>query len=500
MRFDKRGVPATKARFGEGRRFRQSTAVALALLLAGCGWFGGKEEASPGVATEFQGGVAADEPRAVLVARDILAQGGSAADAAVALAFTMTATLPSRVSLGGGGACLARAGRPREPNVLTIGPINRPAAIPTDAVTFMPDPAPGGQIGMPGLVRGLAMIQARYGRLRWEQLVAPGESIARFGAPMSRALARDLAEAGITMSGPDGKPAGEGDKIFFPELSVTLAAVRARGASDLYTGELAQRYVQGLGGAMDAGALRAVSPALTQVKGTELGNNIAFFTQGSGGEAAAALLKAAEGDRRLRRSDPAERSAALAAAAAKALPARPAGDEDPGTTGFVVVDQRGGAVACSLTLGRLFGARRTAAGTGIVPAAPVPAGSAAALSTAASLVTNENVVQLIGGAGAGGDVAAPEGLVEVLVHAVIGERPIQEAATLYHSRAAAKEPLRPPSAGAVQPSLIQASSPALVNAVVCSGGLPNGPDTCSAQADPRGAGLGQLVTALRSAR
>jgi gamma-glutamyltranspeptidase/glutathione hydrolase len=339
------------------------------------------------------------------------------------------------------------------------------------------------------------MLHARYGRLRWEQVVAPGESIARFGAPMSRALARDLADAGVTFASPTGQPSKEGDTIVFPALAVTLAAVRARGPTEIYTGDLARLYVQGVGDAIDEAALRAYTPEQAMPKGADLGNNVAYFTQTTGGEAASALLKTAAGDRRLRRSDPNERAAAIAAAAAKAIPARPQDTEDPGTTGFIVIDKRGGAVACSLTMGRLFGARRAAQPVGIVPAAPVPPGSAAALSVAAALVTNDNVVQLIGGAGAGGNTASPEALVEVLVHAVIGEQPVQQAFNLLQTRPWQMSNYAPPSSGALPPVVAQASTPARVNAVICSGGLPNSPDTCSAQADPRGAGLGSLATA-----
>jgi gamma-glutamyltranspeptidase/glutathione hydrolase len=76
-----------------------------ALVLAACG-FGDDETLEIGPVEGFAGLVAADEPRAALVGRDILANGGNAADAAVAMYFTMAVTLPSRASLGGGGVCL----------------------------------------------------------------------------------------------------------------------------------------------------------------------------------------------------------------------------------------------------------------------------------------------------------------------------------------------------------------------------------------------------------
>src|SRR3546814_17450975 len=44
--------------------------------------------------------------RSVTIGRDVIGNGGSAADAAVAMYFAMTVTLPSRVGVAGGGVCV----------------------------------------------------------------------------------------------------------------------------------------------------------------------------------------------------------------------------------------------------------------------------------------------------------------------------------------------------------------------------------------------------------
>src|SRR5262249_12396930 len=118
--------------------------------------------------------------------------------------------------------------------------------------------------------------------------------------------------------------------------------------------------------------------------------------------------------------------------------------------------------------------------------------SPAALSVAAALITNDNSVTLIGGAGAGGDVDAAEAMIEVLVHAVIAEQPLGDVTLRYNAKNNVPG-IAFPSSGVTAPAISAAETEARINTIVCAGGLPNNPDTCAAQADLRGAGLSSVA-------
>jgi gamma-glutamyltranspeptidase/glutathione hydrolase len=476
----------TAPRSGHPGWARQSGLVLALLLLAGCKTATGLAEVTGG---RFGGAVAADEPRAALAAREILDRGGSAADAAVALGFALTATLPSRAGLGGGGVCVARDGVTPDDTGVPIGlsMVTRTPPIPKAvAFTFVPQALPDKpEIGQPLLARGLAALHGRFGRLRWEQVVTPAENLARFGTPTSRALARDIEVAGINIPGPNGQPLREGVPIFLPELAQSLGAIRTKGGNELNSGALAQAFARGFG--IDPAGLRAAVPTSGDPLMVKSGRDRAYFPPAEGGSYAAALFETAREDRRGRSDEPAARAAALHDAAAKLAARFPTVEGPAPTTGFAVVDWRGGAVVCSLTMGSLFGTQLIAPGTGIIASKAVTAGSPAARGLTAMLVSNDNTGQFIAGFGAGEDGAAPQSLVQVALATLGADRPLQQAQLDFRAGSGVHlgeaEPER-------QPSVIDtAQSGGLVNAVVCRDGLPRNPESCSAQHDPRGHGL-----------
>jgi gamma-glutamyltranspeptidase/glutathione hydrolase len=490
-----------------------------------------------GVPPGFRGGVVADEPRAALVGRDILSAGGTAADAAIAAALTMSVTLPSRTGLGGGGMCLAY-----EPH------LNRAEAL---DFTVRP-PAVPGAAAVPATVRGLATLYGRQGKLRWEQLVAPAEGLARFGTPVSRALAMDLESAGPLLardpaaqrifSRPDGAPLAEGDILVQQDLATVLAAIRSRGAGDLYHGQAADRFVAaaraaGMGITVaDMGAVAATPrasvlvrhdgiamhfappPAIAGVSQGQLFAMLAPRWERSGTEERPHLL--AEGDRRaaLDRSQwltpeltvntpigdlvaPQRLDALMGTYSARAR----SGNPDPpaprpfnaATAGVVAVDREGGGVACMFTLNEMFGLGRVAPGTGMFLAA-APDGAARGpqmLTPVVAAMARGGRIVFASTASGGWPGASAQ--VQVALRTAVEGRPLEEAmdaARIYNPGTGpvqAEEAVQGPLPGLAARGYAPATVANLgrVNAIYCPDGLFENAEACQFRADRRGAGF-----------
>jgi gamma-glutamyltranspeptidase / glutathione hydrolase len=521
-------IPAFRPTIGHRGRARQCATALLVLALAACG----AQSTLPKVYTpqvRLAGYAAADEPRAVKAAQDILAQGGTVADAGVALALTLTVTLPSRASLGGGGACLIRGGRdPTEDQPLfggqggIFGPNHRNDPVPTQSIEFLPGAGKeGGALGLPALARGLYAIHAKYGKLHWEQIVAGAENMARFGVPVSRAFVNDIAAARAEITGPDGKPLAEGDVLPQGELANSLAALRTRGAGDMYIGRLAKDYVAGSGGEIDAAALRDVAPKWQDPVGVPFGNNVAYFSPTPGGDFAEKLWRGINdapagsnfvgrlfdrmsGDGGGGAATIVQRAVAIADKSASLLPpASPAAGSPSAlggdaATGFVVVDYRGAAMACTLTMGRFFGAGRLIGNAGILASLPVPGPRSDGLSAAALLVTNDNVRKLLGAFASGGDRSGAQVMVETALNALASPLTLDQAMLTPRVYAAAPgEILAEPGLPLGQRTVTETAKLGAVNGFACVSGLPGNDQECAVQADPRGAGLTALAERKR---
>jgi gamma-glutamyltranspeptidase / glutathione hydrolase len=437
--------------------------------------FGAPPVGQLGHVSGFFGAVAADESRAALTGRDVLSGGGNAADAAVAIGFTLAVTLPSRASLGGGGACLVYRPGHGEPQAVLFTP-SAPAT-----------PAAGADrpAAVPMLALGLGELHARYGQLPLANLLIPAEQLARFGVPVSRALAHDLRVVGPSLLGdpaaaavfaPSGSPLDEGASMTQPDLGATLAQIRDAGVADLYRGALARRLqdaARGAGAGFSFEDLAKVSiriaPPLTLPDGRDM---VAFLPPpADGGLAAAAAFRVLQGN-------PAALPAAQARSIAVAARWRAGGSNAtaliaadlppanlpplPASTSFVTLDRNGMAVACALTMDNLFGTGRIAPGTGILlaasPAAVPPPLLSAAIAWNPHRPAFRAAVAASGQEGAA--IAVADGLMQALRQAGPKANPMP----------------RP------------VPEPGRLNLITCFDGMPGDEDSCHWITDSRGTG------------
>jgi gamma-glutamyltranspeptidase / glutathione hydrolase len=207
--------------------------------------------------------VAAGHPATADAGAEILAAGGSAADAAVgaALASCVAETLMTGL-LGGGHAIHwdAAAGAARNLDCFVavpgLGAGGRSADVITLEVPFGAElvhysvgPA---TCGVPGVPAGLDALWQAYGRLPWARLVEPALAVARGGADLPPAHAACLAmlEPVMTMNegariyAPTGQLLAAGARLELPGLEHALELVADEGAATFYHGTIADRLVR----------------------------------------------------------------------------------------------------------------------------------------------------------------------------------------------------------------------------------------------------------------
>ena len=170
----------------------------------------------------------------------VLATGGSAADAAVAIQMVLGVVEPQSSGLGGGAIALYQAAQER-PIRAFDGLSKSPTSYDPGSSRSAGFAHSGSSVGVPGSLRMLEAMHRRYGKLPWSTLFQPAIRLADAGFAVSPYLARSLAaaiRAGMTVPGwltdGSGNPAAPGTTVRNPQLADTLRAVSENGADALY--------------------------------------------------------------------------------------------------------------------------------------------------------------------------------------------------------------------------------------------------------------------------
>ena len=237
--------------------------------------------------TPLPASVAAGHPATATVGRDILARGGSAADAVAAMILAGCVAETLFTGLGGGGFATVYDVRTRSVHCLDFfvavpgldGTV--PAAPRAIQVSFgaveVPDAVGGPSVAVPGTPSGVAALHTGFGRLRWDEIVAPARDLAHEGVPFPLAHAQllpDVAAAMVLGDGvaiytrPDGdggrRHLGHGELLHHEGLARTLDDYLQHGPEVLTTGRRGRSMVDAVWS--DGGALSVADMAAYRVQ------------------------------------------------------------------------------------------------------------------------------------------------------------------------------------------------------------------------------------------
>ena len=196
---------------------------------------------------------AAANPLAAEAGRQILAAGGSAVDAAIAMQMVLTLVEPQSSGIGGGAFLLHFDGQ----RVQSFdGRETAPVAVDENlfvtaqgrAMGFADAVVGGRAVGTPGVLRMLELAHRQHGKLAWARLFEPAIRLADNGFAISPRLHALLAGEKHLAKTPaarayfyndDGTPKAVGTMLRNPELAATLRAIAAGGADAFYRGPIA---------------------------------------------------------------------------------------------------------------------------------------------------------------------------------------------------------------------------------------------------------------------
>lgn len=311
--------------------------------------------------------VAAGHPSTATVGRDVLARGGSAADAVSAMILAGCVAETLFTGLGGGGFATVYDASTQQVHCLDffVAVPGLDGTTPADAraikVAFgdveVPYAVGGPSVAVPGTPRGVAALHAAFGRLPWFEIVSPARDLAAHGAPFPlqhAELLPDVAAAMVLGAGiavysrPDGaggrRTLAVGELLLHDGLADTLDDYLNEGPDALTIGPRGRDLVAAV--RADGGALSELDMASYEVR--ELAVQRAEFgpgvicVRGNDLDSFARTAQALNGllDR--------PGSAARARSLVQALRAPAVRTE---TTTVVAVDEQGNACAATHSLG-----------------------------------------------------------------------------------------------------------------------------------------------------
>lgn len=204
--------------------------------------------------------VAAANPYASKIGYNILAQGGSAVDAAIAVQLALTLVEPQSSGIGGGAFILHWQNKDKKLTTFD-GRETAPALSTSDlfldkkgnAISWIKAVVGGRSVGVPGVLAALKEAHEQYGKLPWEALFKDAINLAERGfrvSPRLEKLVEMEYNPGISELPairryffPNGRAVKAGDKLRNPKLANVYRSLAKDGVKPFYQGWIAEKIV-----------------------------------------------------------------------------------------------------------------------------------------------------------------------------------------------------------------------------------------------------------------
>ncbi|NHC51271.1 gamma-glutamyltransferase [Pseudomonas sp. AU8050] len=211
----------------------------------------------------------AANPLAAEAGREMLRQGGSAIDAAIAMQAVLTLVEPQSSGIGGGAFIMLWDGH----NVQAYDGRETAPAGATERLFLKADGTPmaftdaqigGRSVGTPGVLRALEMAHQKSGRLPWAKLFEPAIRLSEQGFAISPRLHSLIAADRFIAQSPDmaayflnadGSPKATGTLLKNPALAAVFKRIAKEGPDALYQGSIADEIARKVQGHRNAGSL-----------------------------------------------------------------------------------------------------------------------------------------------------------------------------------------------------------------------------------------------------
>ncbi len=263
-----------------------------------------------------RGMVVSEEELASRIGAEVLARGGNAVDAAVAVGFALAVVLPEAGNIGGGGFMLVHLAKDNKTVAIDYRELSPAAShrdmfLKADGSVNHDELGYGFKgVGVPGTVAGLHHALTKYGTLKWQDVIAPAIKLAREGFVLkpaheeSFASARSRflrnAESTRIFIKPDGSNYQFGEKLLQKDLAWSLEQIAKKGPQAFYGGAVGERLVadiQANGGIMTLDDLKQYKVMEREpVRGSYRGHEvISMPPPSSGGVHLVQILNVLEG-------------------------------------------------------------------------------------------------------------------------------------------------------------------------------------------------------------